>query len=67
MAKQKNEPLNILANPKEDSKLVVVMALIAAVLMVAIGCVGYFVTPKLEIQPVQQQREPVQHLSTPTN
>ncbi len=40
---------------KGGSKSVVGMALTAAVLIVAIGCWGYFVTPKLGTKPMQQQ------------
>ncbi len=44
------------AGNKGGNGSVVGMALTAAVLIVAIGCWGYFVTPKLGSQPAQQQR-----------
>mgnify|MGYP000558606668 CR=1 FL=1 len=49
------EAVTPVAENKGNSKSVVSMAITAAVLIVAIGCWGYFVTPKLGTKPMQQQ------------
>lgn len=47
------------AKSRESSKSVISMALIASVLIAAIGCWGYFVTPKLGKQPSEPQQRVV--------
>ncbi len=47
------------AKSRESSKSVISMALIASVLIAAIGCWGYFVTPKLGKRPSEPQQRVV--------